>query len=267
MTVSGSAIKIEARNILKNNYSTAFVTTVTVLAVWYIFNYLCSILEIFTTAVLADILLVVLCVVLFAPLLLGYLRHLWRMSSGVTDNPIAIFYYFSYPKLYFKCLSLIISLSLRIGLCYLIFLLPYFVLQVITGTWIYETLDITVPLWTLSFSNIITVLHYVATVATVFSCLKYYLAPIIFVADEKIDTAEAIHMSKVISKKTMLDFIFLCFSILGWAVLSILVLPLIYTLPYMFLAYLKHCSYAVEDFNNDISKINYDDIPTFVAGA
>lgn len=267
MTVSGSAIKIEARNILKNNYSTAFVTTVTVLAVWYIFNYLCSILEIFTTVVLADILLVILCVVLFAPLLLGYLRHLWRMSSGVTDNPIAIFYYFSYTKLYFKSLRLIISLFLRIGLCYLIFLIPYFVLQVITGTWIYETLDITVPLWTLSFSNIITVLHYVATVATVFSCFKYYLAPMIFVADDKIDTAEAVHLSTVIAKKTMLDFIFLCFSFLGWIALSLLTLPLIYTLPYMFLAYLKHCSYAVDTFNSDISKMNYDDIPTFIAGA
>ncbi len=267
MTVSGSTIKKEARNILKNNYSDIFVATISVLAVWYIFNLLCSILEIFTTAILAEGLLLLLSVFLFAPLVLGFLRYLWRVSSGVTDNPVTVFYYFTGFRLYFKSLRLVISLCIRIGLCYLIFLIPYFALQVITGTWIYETLDITVPLWTLNLSNVITVLHYVAVLATVFACFKYYLAPMIFVVDETIDTAEAVHMSTVIAKKTSFDFIFMVFSFIGWIILSLLALPLIYTLPYMLLSYLKHCSYAVETFNNDISKINYDDIPTFVAGA
>lgn len=267
MTVSGSTIKKEARNIFKNNYSNIFVATVSVLSVWYIFNFLCSILEIFTTAILAEGLLLLLSVFLFAPLILGFLRYLWRVTSGITDNPVTVFHYFTDFRLYFKSLRLVFLLGVRIGLCYLIFLIPYFALQVITGTWIYEMFDVTIPLWTLNLSNVITVLHYVAKVATVFACFKYYLAPMIFVADETIDTAEAVHMSTVIAKNTSLDFIFLVFSFLGWIILSLLALPLIYTLPYMFLSYLKHCSYAVDTFNNDISKINYDDIPTFIAGA
>ena len=51
--------------------------------------------------------------------------------------------------------------------------------------------------------------------------LRYYAAPILSVADEEMDASEAIHMSCVIYKRTMLDFIYLFFSFAGWLLLSL----------------------------------------------
>ena len=197
---------------------------------------------------------------------MGFLRYIWRLISGVTDNPMALFHYFSDKKLYLKVLKLTFSLSIRAAICYLIFYIPVIILNIITGTKIYEMLNIPVPMWTFNLTNLGTFLRFLSIAATLISVLKLYLAPMLFVADENIEVAEAIHLSNVISKKTIIDFIFLALSFIGWILLSFLSLPLIFTLPYMLLAYLIHSSAAVDAFNKEISRANYDDIPTFIAG-
>ena len=93
------------------------------------------------------------------------------------------------------------------------------------------------------------------------------MAPLFFVADDNIDANEAMHMSTVISRKTSIDFVYLCFSFIGWLLLSILIVPLIFTLPYMLTSYAVHIRFAVAEYNRHIEQINKIDFPEFTAGA
>ena len=88
----------------------------------------------------------------------------------------------------------------------------------------------------------------------------------LFVADESMDSAEAIHLSAVIAKKTKFDFLYLFFSFSGWILLSLLSVPMLFTFPYFVFSYLLHSAYSVSGFNEQLSHISYDDIPTFIAG-
>ena len=85
-------------------------------------------------------------------------------------------------------------------------------------------------------------------------------------ADEEMDVNEAVHMSVVISKNTVLDFIYLLFSMLGWVLLSFFFIPLIYTIPLFITVYLTHSSIAVSEYNEHIKRVNSENFPTFMAG-
>ena len=53
---------------------------------------------------------------------------------------------------------------------------------------------------------------------------------------------------------------------MGWILLSVLVIPVIFTIPYFIIAYLVYASYAVSSYNEKIFKNNQGNIPTYVAG-
>jgi hypothetical protein len=88
----------------------------------------------------------------------------------------------------------------------------------------------------------------------------------IYVSDESLEVSEVLHLSSVISKQSLLDFVFFCFSLFGWIILSFLVIPLVFTLPFILVSYLVYSSYAIKAFNEKISRIKLDDIPTYIAG-
>ncbi len=267
MSLSGSLIKRKSKDILKQNSVNFAITAIIVMAVWFIISNFSAVIEIFTTTNGYKAVFALFSVLIFFPVLMGFLRYSWRAISGVVDNPILIFYYFSEKRLYFKVLKFAYSIAWRIIICYFIFYIPVFVLKIITGTLIYEILDTPIPMWTFNLTNIEIFLKILAATATVFSVIKYYMAPMLFVADENMDIAEAIHLSTVLAKRTTIDFISLVFGFTGWILLSFLSVPIIFTLPYMTIAYLIHAYTAVNAFNQLISNTKYDDIPTFIAGA
>jgi hypothetical protein len=188
------------------------------------------------------------------------------MCCGVKENPVIIFHYFSEKKLYFKSLALIVSLLVRIIISFIVACIPVFIAELISSSWLYSVLDVSIPIWTVNLTDIINILKVIAVASTLVSSFKYYLAPMLFVADEDIAVAEAIHLSTVIEKRTLLDFVFFVFSFMGWIVLSFLVIPLIYTIPYFIISYLIYCASAVDGFNEKIRQLNNEEIPTYIAG-
>ncbi len=266
MSLSISSTKKMARQILKQNSLNFTIAAIIIIAVWFIINNFAAIVEVFTFPIVFKLIKLIFSFFVFAPLLMGFLRYSWYMISDVNENPIAIFYYFSSKKLYFKVLKLLFSLVWRTLFCYLIFYIPVLAFDTITGTWVYSFLDIPIPLWTFNLSTIRIFLEILATTATFFSIAKFYLAPMLFVVDEKMDVAETVHLSTVLSKRTTIDFLLLCFSFVGWILLSYFSFPIIFTLPYCVVSYLIHSTSVVDAFNQLLSQTNYDDIPTFVAG-
>lgn len=266
MSVSSASIKKIAKEVLKNNFISLTVATIIVMSVWFIIFNFAALVQYFTGLFAFYIVVGVFAFFVFSPLVMGYFRYCWRMISGVSDNPVALFHYFTERSLYLKTLKFTFSILFRTVICYLIFYIPVFILDIITGTWLYNTLDITMPMWTINLSTISSILKFLAFIATIISIMKFYLAPMLFVADEKMVPDEALHLSAVISKRTTLDFVFLVLSFFGWILLSLLSVPLLFTLPYFAIAYLIHSSYSVSAFNESIAHINYNDIPTFIAG-
>ncbi len=266
MTLANSTIKKISKDSLKGNFLNCVVVAVILISCYFIFNNIGALLFMATGEIVANILFLLLCFFGLSPMVLGSVRYFWRMSCGVKDNPVCVFYYFSEFSLYTRSIRLSLSLALRAVFYLLIFGIPTIIFEVISGTWLYEIIDIPIPIWTTNLSFFITSLKFLCVTATFFVMLKYYLAPMLAVADENMDIAEAIHLSTIISKKTLLDFIFFLFGFLGWFLISVLVIPLIYLIPYFVLAYLVHCTYAVQNFNSEIAKLSEDQVPTFVAG-
>ncbi len=266
MTVASSTIKKAARDSLKNNVINSFIVCVAVLLCYLINQNICSCLFVALGNTFANILLIILNLFLFFPMLLGGIRYFWRILCGVCDNPISVFYYFINLENYLKAISIILKLAVKTILFGILFSLPYIVVSLISNAEIYERFNIAIPLWTANLSNLAIFLRSIATVGTTFVMLKYYLAPMLIVADENMDAGEAMHMSVMISKRSMLDFIFLLFSMLGWILLSLLFIPLLYTLPLFITVYLTHCSFAVNDYNEFVKKANSQNFPTFAAG-
>ncbi len=266
MTVASSAIKKTAKKSLNTHFVKAIIVSVIVLFCYLINNNIGSIFYLIGGDILANVIFWVLNIFMLSPIFFGALRYFWRLLCGVADSPLSVFYYFNAKESYKKVLKIVFYLGIRAVILLLLLHIPYLIVSLISNIKIYEFLDITTPLWTANLSNISAFLKSIAIIGTVFFMLKYYLAPMLFVADENMDVNEALHMSVVVSKNTLLDFIYLTFSMLGWIILSLLFIPLIYTIPLFVTVYFTHCSYAVAEYNEHIKKVNNENFPTFVAG-
>ncbi len=266
MTVASSTIKKAAGDALKNNIIKSFVVCVSVL-LCYLINYnISSCLYFLGGNTFANIFFIIINLFMFSPIIFGAIRYFWRMLCGVCDNPVSVFYYFTSKQNYLKSIKITLRLAVKAAIYAVLFFVPFFAVSVISNVKIYEFLDITIPLWTANLSNLSVFLRSIGTIATIFAMLKFYLVPMLIVADENMDVNEAMHMSAVISKRTTLEFIFLVFSMLGWILLSLLFIPLLYTIPFFITVYLTHCSFAVSEYNEHIKNLNSQAFPSFMAG-
>ncbi len=204
----------------------------------------------------ADIAFVLFAVLLFAPLFLGLVRFFWRLIWDEDDSPVLVFHYFSSPALYMRALKLVLFLGIRVGIAALLLYLPAIVVDIFSGSGIYDMLSIPMPLWISNFRVISVCLKAVAGVGIFFISLKWYMAPFLYVADEEMDALEAIHMSSTISRGTTLDFFLLILSCTHWIILSLLLLPIVFTLPYFIAIYIVHCRYAVTHYNKVVDLMN-----------
>lgn len=249
MSVGSNVVKITAKTALKDNWIKVMAVCMTLIFTVLISNYVSYLISILTGGFVAIVITAFVTVFLTLPLILGILRYVWRMLFSAKDNPVYVFYWFSSKKLYVRAMKFVGILTVRAVFWLAIFNIPTGLLYLFSRSFVFEIFDLSVPLWTANLRYYILLVENLAIVATVVAMLKYYLAPVIYVADDNIDANEAVHMSVVISKKSTADFIFLGFSFFGIIILSFLMLPLIFTLPYLFTAFAVHCRFAISEYN------------------
>ena len=148
----------------------------------------------------------------------------------------------------------------------IILFIPSFIVDLFSSSFIYDVLKMPTPLWTSNLYYLSLFLKTVATVILIFIMARYYMAPFLIAADEDMEVDEAIHMSDTISKRTMLDFIYLFFSFFGWILVSVLVFPLIFTMPYILISFGVHVRFAIAEYNKRIDLKTRESSNTFVAG-
>lgn len=254
MTAGSSVVKITAKTALKGNWlrciAAGMVFIVSVMSV----SLIAGLAYGSAGTLCGSVVVILLLGFIAAPLFIGTLRYFWRMLFGVNDSVASVFYYFSSRSDYTKALKLTVGMFVRFGLIAIVLNIPYYLVQLVSSSWFYDWLDMSRPIWTANLQPLAMILRIVASVGVFFTMLRYYAAPVLFVADENINVAEAFHTSSVIAKVGAIDFVYLCFGFLGWIVLSLFVFPLMFTFPYMVTAYLVHTRFAVAQYNKHIKQ-------------
>ena len=209
----------------------------------------------------------ILFVCLLLPLYFGTLRFFWRAFSNCEDDPITVFHYFSKGSLYKKAMKLVCRFVFRAVGYGLLFFLPAIVTGILADSKIYDLFGMNMPDFSSVFWILSGFLGIIATIALLCVMLKCYIAPFLLVADEEMEPDEAMHMSFIISKGTVVDYVVLVICFAHWILLSLLAIPLLFTVPYMIMAYLVHARFATARYNQMISrKKEENNTPTFVAG-
>ncbi len=254
MSVSTNVVKITAKTALKGRWLKAIAAGAIPIFIFLICQYSAAFLSEVIGEIGAEIILCFMLVFLVLPVVLGLLKFYWRILFSADDSPVYVFYWFSSKKSYLKCLKFIFRFVFNIVLWLVVFNVPSFLLKLFSSESFFELLGFPMPIWMANLTFYTTFIHVAANILTFVLTLKYYLAPVLFVADDEIDTDEAMHMSAVISKKTSIDFITLIFSNFGWIFLSLLILPLFFTLPYLLFKYLVHVRFSVAEYNLHIKQ-------------
>lgn len=259
--IGGSKIvKLTAKTALKGNMLKAIISSGIFLFCFFISNYSAGIFSYTGNTVVSYIILTLLAIFLLAPIFLGLIRFIWRMIFGADDSPIAVFYYISDKSAYLKSIKFIVTFIMKSVPAVIILFFPVIILWLFTGSFIYDLFGITMPLWIANLNSIFRIAEVFAIAALCFYMLKFYLSIILFVADENMDINETFYMSKLISRKSSLDFIYLFSSFLGWILLSLFIIPLIFTLPYMLTSYAVHSRFAIAEYNKLIKNFNANEV-------
>lgn len=255
MSTGINAVKVTAKTVLKGNWLRVIAVCLIIVFTDLIGTYTISLLSMVLGEIISKILVASFNIFLVLPLILGGIRYVWRMLFDADDSPLYIFYWFSSRELYKSAIHFIIMIILRVAGWLAILNIPTLLMYILSKTYVFDMFNLSMPLWAANLEYAMKFVQNASVIVTFVIMLKYYISPILFVADDGIDAAEALHMSKVISRKTGIDFIYLIFSFLAWIFLSTLVLPLIFTLPYMLTSYAVHVRFAVAEYNLHIENI------------
>ncbi len=258
---TSNILKLNAKKILKSKWSEAFAITGILLALYCInavvnevaFNILSFLVnEIWVTFIMIGIIL------LFgqffiAPLLYGILRWFWYSSEKNKVSINEIFCYFSSLKMYLRAFSLSFRIFLRIILVLFVCFIPAFIVILISSPTTYELIGSSMPYWATYVWLLGNVLSVFGVIMSIIMLLRYFAAPILMINDNQISPQEALHLSVIISKTSNGQTFYFVSSFIGWFLLSLLLIPLFFTVPYFFASYCEYCRYLIENYNNNVN--------------
>ena len=183
------------------------------------------------------------------PLLYGVLRWFWFTITG-EDVPVnEAFFYFSRTKEYIRSISLGFRIFCRIVAILFVCFFPSGIISVLCRPTVYDMLNFTMPFFVSSLWSLGNVLTLFGTILSTILLLRYFAAPILMINDNNISPQEALHLSSIISKQVNGKTFAFLLSFFGWAILSLLVIPLIYILPFFMASYAIYCKHLIENYN------------------
>lgn len=183
------------------------------------------------------------------PLLYGALRWFWFTATG-EDIPVnETFFYFSRTKEYIRSVSLGFRIFCRIVAILFVCFLPSGIISVLCRPALYDMLNFAMPFFVSSLWSLGNVMTLFGTILSTILLLRYFAAPILMINDNNISPQEALHLSSIISKQVNGKTFAFLLSFLGWAMLSLLVIPMLYILPFFMASYAVYCKYLIENYN------------------
>lgn len=188
------------------------------------------------------------------PLIYGALRWFW-FTVGDADVPVSeIFCYFSRGGEYLRALSLSFRIFIRIITILFLCFLPSLIVLVVRHPYTYDLLNFSMPYWVSSIWALGNVLTAFGTVLSIILLLRYFAAPILMINDPSISPQEALDLSVILSKNANGRTFGFIFSFIGWALLSLLAVPLLFTFPYFLGCYCVYCRFLIHHYNRTVSR-------------
>ncbi len=254
MAIPSQAVRNTARAALKGNWLMASSACLTFLLAVTLIYFSCSLLSSVIPDIIATIILYVLIVFLLSPIFLGLIRFFKNLIFETNIGLSEIFIYLSAFSAYKRALKLILELLARLLFYSAICFLPAGTVKLITTDFFFGLLNIDIPLWSQSLDTLLSFLLGMGALATFIIMLRYYLAPFLLVSDDNMAVDEAIHMATVISRRSSNELWSLILSFSGYILLTVFMIPLIFTLPYFLCALAVHSRFAITNYNLTIAK-------------
>ncbi len=188
------------------------------------------------------------------PIGLGVLRFFWLIYRGQKQNPSEIFYLFGDRKTYYRYLCVAFPIYLRSVIVFFLSQLPSLILNVLSNPEFYKKMKWTEPNATGVFSTLSVILSAVGWIVFLLYILRFYMAPFLFVASPQMTPRILSGYTEMFYRQTSRELLRYVLSFLPLILLSLLVVPLIFTLPYFMTGYLTYCRYAVARYNHSMAQ-------------
>ncbi len=257
-----TAVKSTARVSLKKFWPQAIACIMVLAATVFIAVYFCFINQIVLkeNAYLLNIpILIIYSFSAVIPILFGVLRFFWRSTAGTVDSLLSLFYYYGDRRIFLRLIGFSVTFIIKNVLVAAVTFLPYIITR-ITSLLPHKIFP---ESFSLQLDIISGVLFLIGAVFFVLATLKYYPAPMLFVGCEDKHWTEVFYIAKHVSRYTSGPFVILAVGFIGWMLLSLLGVTVVFTLPYMFAAYSVHCRYAFNYYNHSIKLLDQTDFPEF----
>lgn len=266
MLAPSGIVKQTARTALSGNWLKSIIAASAVIFPVFICIFIADLVASISSSVVGIIIMLALSFLLLLPLFLGAVCFFRRILWGQDDSVLVLFRFFSSLAEYRRALHLSLLVIIRLLSNGILLFSPCLIVRLFASNKLYSLINVSMPVWAESLIYVSYFLGALGALALFLVMLKIYLAPFLFVADEEMDADEAINMSQIISKRTDSDFFWLVLSFAPWILLSLFVIPIIFTLPYFICSYLVHCRFAVAQYNRDVDRFNTDNSTTFKVG-
>lgn len=250
-------IKQSAKNSLKGKWDIAIAIGSLFIAVLCIGALTISVLSSFFAGfsntsvgvILSAIIVVGLWQFLGVPLLYGSLRWAWYTSLGENVPFYEVFYYFEDGYSYIRSISLGFRIFVRFILILIVCFAPYAVISIICAPGLYNLFNLSMPYFVSSLWALGNVLRLFGAILSFFLLIRYFSAPLILINDKNISPQEALELSVVISKYSNGRTLLFLSSFFLWFILSGLMLPLLYIVPYFLVAYAAESKALIDNYN------------------
>lgn len=261
MLPSPKIIKYTARAQLKNKWVSAVCVSLIFLAT-VIFNgilagIISSVLISASSLVFAVVLafFVIFMLFLTIPLFQGVIRWFWFFSIEKELDISSVFYYYSDAKLLGKTIVFYSQLIFALIIRGILVFIPAILYLVLSSQQFYEMFGIVAPtilpvLWPLGY-----LLYFVCGILFLILAQKFALAPGILATNDDITVDDAIVLSKYLSAINRNAFISFALSFIGWGILCLLGVTMIFILPYMFMAYAVFTKFTISNHRYEQGKM------------
>lgn len=233
-----SIIKSQARDILKHNFVKAIAALVIMLVPFYIIDGTTTVISCLIPQFVSDEQLSMILVYsigypvevimgfLFSPIINGYVRAFYRASYTESIEMKDLFYHFHRGR-YGKALSLNIRLLIRMLIPIIIIIAPVILYDVY---FTYTSSDFSD---TVIFHDIRFLLSVLSTLCIVLYSLRYFTVLTVSTDNPEFTTKQIFAYNKQIMRHRTGNAAKLIFSFTPWLLLCLLILPMLYVIPYM----------------------------------
>lgn len=170
---------------------------------------------------------------IFSPLVIGIYRWFWRLTLDVKDNISEIFYYFSSRQFYKKALLLsLIETLLLLPAYFLAYFTNEFNLITISsrqgdGPTHMQSNAIMFQMWNV-------MLFLTLSIISIWLMYRFFLSKFLIFNDEALTAKGAFKLSFKMMKGNVTKAIGFSLGYIGWILLSVLIIPKVYTTPLLF---------------------------------